>query len=118
MLQTIVKKGYLFFQLNIHIIIVVLAIAKRFTDPEYVSDDFVHEIFNTYMVYTFAMKDDIDALDTLKSFLCRALSFHIGEKLNGNHNHEETLHKIKGLDHITKDLVLKFRLYADVINDI
>ncbi|CAB4377145.1 unnamed protein product [Rhizophagus irregularis] len=85
---------------------------------EYVSDDFVREIFNTYMVYTPAMKDDIDALDTLKSFLCRALSFHIGEKLNGNHNHEETLHKIKGLDHITKDLVLKSRLYADVINDI
>ncbi|CAB4384055.1 unnamed protein product [Rhizophagus irregularis] len=80
---------------------------------EYVSDDFVHEIFNTYMVYTPAMKDDIDALDTLKSFLCRALSFQ-----NGNHNHEETSHKIKGLNHITKDLVLKSRLYADVINDI
>ncbi|CAB4389687.1 unnamed protein product [Rhizophagus irregularis] len=48
----------------------------------------------------------------------KALSFHIGEKLNGNHNHEETLHKIKGLDHITKDLVLKSRLYTDVINDI
>ncbi|CAB5368757.1 unnamed protein product [Rhizophagus irregularis] len=106
---------------NFSIILLNASRIRSFTKSiitEYVSDDFVHEIFNTYMVYTFAMKDDIDALDTLKSFLCRALSFHIGEKLNGNHNHEETLHKIKGLDHITKDLVLKFRLYADVINDI
>ncbi|GET56391.1 hypothetical protein GLOIN_2v1764037 [Rhizophagus irregularis DAOM 181602=DAOM 197198] len=64
---------------------------------EYVSDDFIH---------------------ILKSFLCKVLNFHIGEKLNGNHNHKETLHKIKGLDYITKDLVLKYHLYADVINDI
>jgi hypothetical protein len=69
------------------------------------------------LIYTPIIKDDINALDILKSFLYRALSFHIGEKLNGNGgDHEETLQKIKGLDHVTKDLVLKPHFYANVIN--
>ncbi|PKY32508.1 hypothetical protein RhiirB3_475546 [Rhizophagus irregularis] len=50
---------------------------------EYVTDDFARCIFNTYLIYAPTMKDDTDALDILKSFLCRALSFHIEEKLNG-----------------------------------
>ncbi|CAB4410740.1 unnamed protein product [Rhizophagus irregularis] len=85
---------------------------------DYVSDDFTRDIFNTYMIYTPTMKDDVDALNILKSFLCRALSHHIGEKLNGNSDHEATLHKVKSLDYITKDLVLKSRLYANIINNI
>ena len=85
----------------------------------YVSDDFVYAIFNMHMVYAPMMKDDTTALNILKSFLCRALSCHISEKLNKNGgNHEETLKNIKALDCITKDLVVKSRLYADVINNI
>jgi len=71
------------------------------------------------MVYTPATKDDRTALDILKSFLCRALSYHIGEKLSiGGFNYDTTLNGIKNLDHVTKDLVVKSRLYANTINRI
>jgi hypothetical protein len=86
---------------------------------DYVSDDLVRSIFSSYMVYTPATKDDRTALDILKSFLCRALSYHIGEKLGiGGSNHDTTLNGIKNLDHVTKDLVVKSRLYADTVNRI
>ncbi|CAG8755262.1 11519_t:CDS:1, partial [Funneliformis caledonium] len=69
----------------------------------YVSDDLVRDIFNTYLIYTPATKDDNVALSLLKSFLCRALSFHIGEKLNSS-DHDQTLNNVKKLDYVTKDL--------------
>jgi hypothetical protein len=79
-------------------------------------------IFNTYFVYAPATKDDDTALKILKSFLCRALSIHISEKLGGvsnyNTNHEKTLSSIKNLDSITKKLVVKSRSYANIINNI
>jgi hypothetical protein len=46
---------------------------------DYISDNIAHDIFNTYLIYTPTMKDNINALDILKSFLYRALSFHIGK---------------------------------------
>jgi hypothetical protein len=84
----------------------------------YVTDDLVRDIFNTYLVYAPATKDDITALNILKSFLCRALSCHIGEKLDEKGNHDTTLDNIKKLDKYTKDLVIKSRLYSDIINKI
>ena len=87
---------------------------------DYVSDDFVRDIFSTYLIYAPATKDDNTALDMLKSFLCKALNFHISEKINNSvgKNHEQTLSNIKKLDYITKDLIVKSRLYADIINNI
>jgi len=85
---------------------------------DYVSDDLVRAIFSSYMVYTPATKDDRTALDILKLFLCRALGYHVRERLDRNFNHDETLNNIKNLDHITKELIVKSRLYTDIINSI
>ncbi len=46
---------------------------------DYVSDDLVWNVFNTYLIYAPATKDNDIALNILKSFLYRAMSFHIGE---------------------------------------
>ena len=85
---------------------------------DYVSDDLVRSIFNTYIIYAPATKNDATTLNLLNSFLCRALSFHISEKLNGNPDREKLLQNIKDLDHITRNLEVKSRLYADVISRI
>lgn len=86
----------------------------------YVSDDLVRSIFSSYIVYAPAIKDDQTSMNILKLFICRALCYHIFEKLSDNResNHDSTLNNIKNLDYVTKDLVVKSRLYADIINKI